>query len=136
METESVGLVERMSTPNGVEFDDASIRGNVSRILVRDSGTLHVVKVRDVEWIDACGNYVEIHTGGRTFLQRETLSGIARRLSSRQFVRIHRSMMVNTHKVREVRTLAKGQYSLIMASGVELPTQRPIHEIHDMVMAG
>lgn len=135
METQSIAPSGSLSLSGGEVFTDSAIRGFVSRILIRDAGTIHVVQVKDIEWIDACRNYVEIHAGGKTFLQRDTLGGLAGRLPARPFVKIHRSLIVNASKVREVRTLAKGQYSLIMSSGAELPTQRPLHEIHDVIMA-
>ena len=107
METESVGITGQILTQNGVEIEDAP----------------------------GCRNYVEIHAGGKTFLHRETLGRIAGRLPAPQFVKIQRSLIVNAHKVREVRTVGKGQYSLTMSSGVELPTNRALHEIHDVIMA-
>jgi two-component system, LytTR family, response regulator len=135
METESVGITGQILTQNGVEIEDVPGSGVVSRILIRDTGIIHVVKVRDVEWIHACRNYVEIHAGGKTFLHRETLGRIAGRLPAPQFVKIQRSSIVNAHKVREVRTVGKGHYSLTVSSGVELPTNRALHEIHDVIMA-
>ena len=134
METESIAPVGRLRSSSEMVSADVPKYGFVSRVLIRDAGTIHVVKVRDIEWIDACGNYIEIHAKGKTFLHRETLGGIASRLPSRQFVKMHRSLIVNAGRVREVRTLSRGQYSLVMGTGVELPINRPLHEIHNLIM--
>lgn len=104
------------------------------RMMIRDSDTIHVLKVRDIEWIDACGNYVEIHSRGRTYLHRGSMTGISGRLSPETFVRLHRSAIVNRDKVREIRTVAKGKYSLVMSSGDELPTRRPFNEVREMIV--
>lgn len=133
METELITHLGRLAEANVGLRPETSRIGIVSRLLIREARMLRVVKVRDIEWIDACGNYVEIHAGGKTFLHRATIGGISSRLPLRQFVKMHRSLLVNVAKVREVRTLSKGVYSLVMSSGVELPTNRPLHEIHELI---
>jgi two-component system LytT family response regulator len=100
-----------------------------SRIVVRDSGRIHVIKVRDIEWISACGNYVEIHAGETRCLHRGGLRELLERLSTDQFVRLQRSLAVHRDKVCQVETVGKGRYLLHMRSGASLPTQLPVGEI-------
>ena len=104
------------------------------RMMIRDSDTIHVLKVKDIEWIDACGNYVEIHTRRGTYLHRGSMNGISNRLSPERFIRLHRSAIVNREMVREIRTVAKGRYSLVMSSGEQLPTRRPLSEVREMMV--
>jgi two-component system LytT family response regulator len=133
METESIGIAGIRAA---VKFETVTARPpqRAARLLVRDSDVFHVVKVRDVEWIDACGNYVKIHAGGKTLIQRATLNGIAGRLPANKFARIHRSLIVNTRKVRELRRISGGRSFLVMASGEKLSANRTVHEIQGALM--
>ncbi len=106
-----------------------------SRIVVRDSGRIHVLKVEDIEWIGASGNYVEIHAGDTTCLHRGGMTEIMNRLSPDRFVRLHRSLVVHRDKVCVVETVGKGRYLLHMRSGAALPTQRPVNEIRELLLS-
>lgn len=105
-----------------------------SRIVVRDSGRIHVIKVEDIEWIGASGNYVEIHAGESSCLHRGSMTEILNRLSPERFVRLQRSLVVHRDKVSVVETVGKGRYMLHMRSGAALPTQRPINEIKELLL--
>ncbi len=83
----------------------------------RDSGVL-LLDVAEVEWIEARGDYVRVHSTGRTDLVREPIGSLERRLPSESFVRIHRSALVNLARVRELRTLPAGDQVAVMESGV------------------
>ncbi len=107
-----------------------------SRIVVRDSGRIHVIRVEDIEWIAASGNYVEIHAGETTCLHRGGLTEIMSRLSPERFVRLQRSLVVHRDKVSVVETVGKGRYQLHMRSGAALPTQRPVNEIRELLLGG
>ncbi len=134
MNTESVLLSASPAEAIPADGRPGGIGNYPQRLLVRDSGTIHVVKVGEIEWIDACGNYVEIHSRGRTYLHRGSMNGICERLSPKRFTRLHRSTIINRDKVLEVRTVAKGQYVLVMNSGDELRTRRPLSEIREIVV--
>ena len=74
------------------------------RIMVKNSGRVYFVDVDDIEWISASGNYVEIHSGGKTHLIRETMQNMDNNLDPAQFFRIHRSVIVNIDFVKELQT--------------------------------
>ena len=62
-----------------------------------------IVPVREVDWIEAEGKYVRLHSGGQSYLVRDTIAAVERRLDGRHFVRIHRSTIVNLRRVSEIR---------------------------------
>ena len=70
-----------------------------------------------VHSIEASGNYVRLHDGEREHLHRISLSEMERRLDPDHFVRVHRSTIVNAHRVREVRTLDQGRHSIVLDDG-------------------
>jgi two-component system, LytTR family, response regulator len=71
----------------------------LERFVVREGGQLVFVPVDSVDWIEAAGNYVRLHRGGKDHLLRRTLTGLARRLGNR-FVRIRRTALVNAGAIR------------------------------------
>jgi two-component system LytT family response regulator len=81
------------------------------------------LKVEEIDWIEAAGNYVKLHAGKETHLLRETMSGVEARLDAR-FLRVHRSIIVNLERVRELQPAFHGDYVAILHDGTELPLGR------------
>ena len=86
------------------------------RFAIRSDGRLIFVRHRDIEWVEACGNYATLHTGGSRYTIREPLTSLETRLGD-DFKRIHRCTIVNLHSVRELRTAGKGEYDVVMHDG-------------------
>jgi two-component system, LytTR family, response regulator len=74
----------------------------LSRLLVRDGVKDVLISVNKIEWIEAADYYCRLHTNGRTYMLREALSELSNKLDPTQFIRIHRSAVVNLDQVREV----------------------------------
>jgi hypothetical protein len=91
---------------------------------VRDGARRHFVPVNDVVWVEAAGNYVELHRGGPGLLHRASLSEMQRRLQSSGFVRIHRSRLVRREAVAAVESKATGDFVVRLRDGRELAGSR------------
>ncbi|HEX7111285.1 MAG TPA: LytTR family DNA-binding domain-containing protein, partial [Mizugakiibacter sp.] len=78
----------------------------------------------DIDWIRADGNYVRIHAAGAAFLHRETLQGLLAALDPARFLRIHRGIVVNVERVREVHPLFGGNAEVILHDGTRLDLSR------------
>jgi two-component system LytT family response regulator len=96
----------------------------LDRLLVPTGHGARVVRCQDVDWIGAADNYVELHVGRATLLLREALSALAPRLDERQFLRIHRSTLVNLDRVRELHPLLAGDATVVLADGQQLRVSR------------
>ena len=94
------------------------------RLTVADGDRVVFLKVEEVDWIGAAGNYVELHLGARTLLLRETLSELACRLDPARFARIHRSTIVNLDRVREMVPDWHGDGEVVLHSGLSLRMSR------------
>jgi two-component system LytT family response regulator len=94
------------------------------RLLVRERGRLVPIAVADIFWVEADGDYVRIHTAGRSYLVSRTLSQLEERLDPEQFLRIHRSAIVRCGQIREVRPEGSSRYRLVLEDGTELPVSR------------
>jgi hypothetical protein len=91
---------------------------------VRDGARRHFVPVNDVVWVEAAGNYVELHRGGPGLLHRASLSEMERRLQSAGFIRIHRSRLVRREAVAAVESKATGDFVVRLRDGRELAGSR------------
>jgi two-component system LytT family response regulator len=96
----------------------------IDRIPIKTRGRIVVVRVADIDWVEADGDYVTLHVGNKTWLLRETIAAAEVRLAAAGFVRIHRSTLVNADRVREMRPLSKGEFAIILADGTELKLSR------------
>ncbi|MFN8353620.1 MAG: LytTR family DNA-binding domain-containing protein [Spirosomataceae bacterium] len=93
-------------------------------LTVRDGGRIHLIKVTELTHLEADGNYVEIHTDKAKHLLSEPLSHVENRLNPKQFVRIHRSTLVNIHAIKEIQSHFNGDYSVILKNGKVLRMSR------------
>ena len=94
------------------------------RLMVRSDGRLYFVRIDDIDWVEAAGNYVKLHVGRDTHLMRETMAGIEKILDSSRFLRIHRSAIVNLDRVREMQPWFSGEYTVILRDGTQLRLSR------------
>lgn len=95
----------------------------LERFVVRESGRLWFVPVESVEWIEAAGNYVRLHQGGKEHLLRRTLAGLAQRLGAR-FVRIRRTALANVHAITALEPYGKGSFVVHLTDGTRLVSSR------------
>jgi two-component system, LytTR family, response regulator len=92
------------------------------RLVVKSAGRIFFVRLDEIDWIDAAGNYVRLHVNGETHLFRETMNAIEKRLDSR-FVRIHRSHIVNADRIKELLP-NDGEHTVVLQGGVRLTLSR------------
>jgi two-component system LytT family response regulator len=95
-----------------------------TRIVFKSRGRILFLPVSEIRWIGAEENYVRICTANETHLLRETMAHLEERLDPETFLRVHRSCIVNLHFVKEVRTEAAGEFSVLLANGNKVPMSR------------
>ncbi len=91
------------------------------RLPLRVGNRTVLTPVRDIDYILSEGNYVQVVTGGRSLLLRETMRSLQKKLESHGFVRVHRSALVNFERVRELRDDGPEKWLAILADGTRLP---------------
>jgi two-component system LytT family response regulator len=96
----------------------------LDRIVVKSSGRIYFVRKHDIDWCEAAGNYVRLHVGEQIHLARETMGRIERDLDADQFVRIHRSTIVNVDCIQELRPSFSGEYVVLLRGGTRLTLSR------------
>jgi len=93
-------------------------------LIVSGGGKSIVLPLRDIDWIEAADNYARIWVGRRSYLLRETLTELERRVTPHGFCRAHRSALVRVESVRELSTTADGEVIAILAGDVQVPVSR------------
>jgi two-component system, LytTR family, response regulator len=97
---------------------------HVTRFLIKEASRVFFVKAEEIDWVEAADYYVTLHTGAKAHLLRETMSDLETKLDPTKFLRIHRSAIVNLHRVKEVQTRTGGEYVAIMKDGTQLKLSR------------
>ncbi len=99
------------------------------RLSFKDGSKVVVLGADEIEWIDAAGDYMCIHAGGKTHIIRETMKALQTRLDPVRFQRIHRSAIVNIDRVKELHPHSNGEYFIILDNGAELKLSRSYKDV-------
>ena len=92
----------------------------LDRLAVKTDGITRFVRVKDIAWIEAAGVYVTLHTPGKEFLYRASLTELAQSLDPVRFLRIHRSVIVNVDQVSEIFREGQSEGSVVLKTGQRL----------------
>jgi len=96
----------------------------LARIMVRTGTRTQFVAAASVDCFEAESNYVRLRVGDRSYLIRDTLTNLAERLDPTLFVRVHRSLIIQTSRIVEVESLFAGEYVLTLSTGRRLTSGR------------
>lgn len=94
------------------------------RLVVKTGGRILFVEMDEIDWIEASANYVRLHSGKQTYLVREGITRFSERLDAERFVRVHRSIIVNVRRVKELQPCNCGEYMVVLRDGQELSCSR------------
>lgn len=106
----------------------ASPRRYLKRLAVRSAGKTVFVEVEDVDWIEAAENYVQLHTAQSGHLLHVAMNTLEKSLDPETFQRIHRSVIVNVRRIKELQPALHGEYVVTLQNGVRLQSGRMYHE--------
>lgn len=96
----------------------------LERLVVKSAGRVFFLRVDEIDWVEAAGNYAKLHLGKESHLIRETMNGLEAKLDPNKFLRIHRSTLVNIDRIKELSPLFSGDYSVLLKTGAELTLSR------------
>jgi two-component system LytT family response regulator len=94
------------------------------RLVIRDGDETHRVPVADIDWVDAAGDYMCVHAGGTTHIMRSTMKQLEELLNPLQFLRVHRSTIVNASRIEKAQHLSNGEYLLSLTGGSQIKVSR------------
>ncbi len=113
MTGENVSSMQELST-KGIE---KLMKKEVVKLAIKDGGRTTLVPQDQIEWIDAAGDYMCVHAGGKTHIMRKTMKELEAELDPDLLQRIHRSTIVNVNQVREMQSHINGEYFLTLQCG-------------------
>jgi len=98
------------------------------RIVIKADGEIVCLRPGEIDWAESAGNYVCLHVGGATHILRETITALESRLGPRQFMRVHRSTLVNVDRIKTLKPSLYGDYSILLRDGTKLTLSRGFRE--------
>ncbi len=127
--------LERVREQIASHASDAPLRDLLAsrprRIGVRTGERTVYVAVEEIDWVEAAGNYVILHAGKESHIQRETLGALEAELPPEYFLRVSRSAVVNLRRVKELQAVAPGEHVAILHGGRKLAITRGLREVEE-----
>jgi two-component system LytT family response regulator len=96
----------------------------LDRLAIRSGRRVRLLRVADIDSLQASGNYIHVHAAGAVHVIRDTMARMEERLDPGHFVRIHRSAIVNVHRVKEIEPHLHGDYRVKLEDGRVLTLSR------------
>jgi two-component system, LytTR family, response regulator len=108
--------------------DSSAEKSYLTRLMIKASGRVVLLKVGEIDFIEADGNYAKLHVGRKAHLLREKMHDLEGRLDPAKFVRIHRSIIVNLDRIKELHPHFNGDYIVVLEDGRQLRLSRTRRE--------
>jgi len=102
----------------------SSAENYLSRLVVKSRDHIMVIPVVEIDWLESGGDYVYIHSNSQKHIIRDTLVSLEKKLDPKQFVRIHRTAIVNIGKVKSLRSNDHGDFDVFLQNGERLRLSR------------
>lgn len=114
---------------NTHQVDRAEVEVSKLKIVVKDRDEIHIIEQTEIEWVDAAGDYVCIHSKGETFIKRTTLKKILVELNPEIFKQVHRSTIVNVSCIKKVLPHTKGEFFLLLSEYDKIKVSRNYKDV-------
>jgi two-component system LytT family response regulator len=124
-----VSLTGKSPTAIGelLDAEDQS-KEHADRLAIKDGSTITFVPIKDIDWVDAAGDYMCVHVDNATHIMRITMKELESKLDPSTFQRVHRSTMVNLRRVEKVSSHINGEFHLTLSCGSSLKMSRSYKE--------
>jgi two-component system LytT family response regulator len=96
----------------------------LDRLVIKAPGRVLFIRISDIDWFEAAGNYIRVHTGTTAHLFRGTMNAMQAKLDPDRFLRIHRETIVNLDRVLELQPLFHGNFAVLLRTGAQLTLSR------------
>jgi two-component system LytT family response regulator len=110
--------------PAAVLAATARAPGYLERIVVKDGARVHIIPVSRLDFAEAQDDYISLVSNGKAYLKQQTIASLEESLDPRQFIRIHRSYIVNLDRVAKMEPYTKDTKVAVLNDGKQLPVSR------------
>lgn len=97
---------------------------SISRIVTKDGAKINIIDVNKINYIEAQDDYVKIHTADNKFMKKQTMKTLENKLPENDFIRIHRSYIVNVKNIEQIELFEKESYRVILKDGTKLSASK------------
>ncbi len=118
LQNANIGSIEKLLKTEGKSEFEAS------RVVVKHQGNIRIIPAIDILYIEAWDDYVKIHTAENVFVKKQTLTFYENALSNKDFLRVHRSFLVNISQVTSIDQGSGENRELRLRNGFHLPVSR------------
>ncbi len=94
------------------------------RVVVKTGNQIRIISISEISYIEACDDYVKIHTEAEVFMKKKTMSYYESILNEKEFVRVHRSYIINLSQIKRIELMEKESYCALLKSGVKIPLSK------------
>lgn len=94
------------------------------RVVVKAGHKIHIIPVADIQYLEAANDYVNLHTATGAFLKKRTMGYFEQALDEQQFVRVHRSYIVQVQQITRIDPYQKDTFLAVLRSGAQVPVSR------------
>jgi len=108
--------------------EDGQPKVYLTRLMIKLASRVILLKVTEIDWIEADGNYAKLHVGRKAHLLREKMHDLEAQLDPKKFIRIHRSVIVNLDRIKEMHPHFNGDYIVVLQDGAQLKLSRARRE--------
>jgi two-component system LytT family response regulator len=106
-------------------FDDVAKQPDEHlRIVIKDGSSIKIIPIQDVIYFEAYDDYVKVHTAEKSFLKNKTMNYYEKTLDSKNFIRIHRSYILNINELTGIEAFEKNSYRAVLKNGKRIPISR------------
>ena len=118
---------KQMHNPTGTEalLQDAALQPQQqNRIVVKDGHKIKIIPTAQIHYLEAADDYVKIVTAEGSFLKKKRMAAFEAGLDAQQFVRSHRSYIINTQLITRIDLHEKDSYLVTLSTGKQLPVSK------------
>ncbi len=94
------------------------------RVVVKTGNQIRIISISEISYIEACDDYLKIHTEAEVFMKKKTMSYYESILNEKEFVRVHRSYIINLSQIKRIELMEKESYCALLKSGVKIPLSK------------
>ena len=115
---------DNAGSPRELVIDESPSQQWPARLTIKDGNEFQFIKMADIQWIDAAGDYMCVHAAGKTHIMRTTMKRLEATLDPDVFLRVHRSSIVNVNCIISAASHLNGEYILTLEGGASLKVSR------------
>lgn len=127
-------LLQKNNTAEAVVTSALQTPTVSNRIVVKDNGKIKIIPLAQVQYIEAADDYVKIHTAEGNFLKKKTMQYFEDSLPQQEFIRIHRSYIVNAQLITRITPYEKESHLALLTTGVQVPVSKAGYSKLKMVL--